>query len=483
MKKLLHLLITLFLLQAFSAFGSSKKDFFSFLELDSGFTFNIPKTAYEKNDAELSTFQFNYGANLRLLPLDLRFYQGTYVSTFREIRSLSSDSFSESFKPCSWSVLLEADKLPFFNQLPLKLYAGTLSYSKAISKQRNPAFYKLPSPFISGLEVNKGIGITQASKYASSKPISVALSYNKGAFFIEGAYSFDCNAFLSSGFTIVARDFLKISTVVSLSTFDAGNACSDSWMQPKPFFSNEKYHTGYLETAVSMPLLKTKLSCLLIQNPAGTLRSCQTAEILFHYGLFSISGGVFISDSVFFQDYLPVLTAGNSFEKTLFQLRLTPQIEFFTKQKTRIKTGFTLLYDKSLEDLTFDRPVSHNLDIAYGINAYGKKDNAGFLYRYQKDNHTFIENYSHKFETTSLKVTSKTSLSFPVSRISDFSQGLSLTASISNFPINSISGNITVLRKNSKLSLQSGATVSAKFNLKNVKFTGKIQFSTSVLVE
>ncbi len=178
-----------------------------------------------------------------------------------------------------------------------------------------------------------------------------------------------------------------------------------------------------------------------------------------------------------------MLTAGNSFEKTLFQLRLTPQIEFFTKQKTRIKTGFTLLYDKSLEDLTFDRPVSHNLDIAYGINAYGKKDNAGFLYRYQKDNHIFIENYSHKFEATSLKVTSKTSLSFPVSRISDFSQGLSLTASISNFPINSISGNLTVLRKNSKLSLQSGATVSAKFNLKNVKFTGKIQFSTSVLVE
>lgn len=492
----------------------SQKKGFDLLELYFDTSVNVPKKVYEEHDKGLSTAKFIAGFKLVDKHLDFRFYQGTKNFTFNTFSHVYefSDFKSKILKKPAWSLSFDVENFSKAkSKVPLTFYFGTLSYGQTISQLNNPDFYSIPSAFGNISTFNYGLGIRLAQKSTSEKPFSFAASYETPKITIQTAISENYNFSLSSGFKFQSGTFLKNELSLALISFNLESKPQTSWKNTLPQFDAKKNYGMYLETNFSMPFFKAKLAGGALTNPNNALRFFATGECFFHYNNFALLAGIYSSDTPFYQNCIPFYTASSNVEKTLWQFKLNPQLSFFPKKQSCIKTGAAILYSSSLGEFGYKQNSLQKLTLNASIAGTFPADNFSVYFRLQNfligklngnNSHqvvpfnfqnipeqnditdTFGINYSHNFNRITLSLSAKETFTLDSnSKIKAHSETFSCSTRFKNFPITSTYFSAVFSHKNNIVSPKFTFGTSCSVSLKKVKISGKISLSTTLLVE
>lgn len=482
------------------------------LELYANLYSSIPKAVYQKDDFTLSTFSLTYGLKLTSNPFDFRFYQKTSSIKISDFQNFSSVSdFQNHQKKPAWSFNMDFSKIPGANaKIPFSVNLGTLNFSQIVSCMKNPSFYSNPSPFSGYLSFDSGLGISGAQKSAYEKPVSMAVSYKGKNFTADAAVNENSDFMISSSTSFMPSDFAKISLSAGFSTFTLASKLQTSWQSPAPFFSEDKQWSLCLELLASVPFFQAKFFGGTVSNPYSTLRFFSTFEFFFHYGIFSLSGGIFTADTPFIQRSDGFYTLSGSIEKTLYQFKINPKITVFCKD-TVINCAITALYDYSLDEAGYNRHGNQKMTVTAGSSVKFSDWSISFLYKLnnltlgefsgpdahkqppvfcsslndaQDLKHSFSLRYTHYLKNMTVALNAKETFSSDSLRDkAEHSQTFSASASFRQFLISNAALSVNLDYKNNTVTPKFTLGLTASQNLKKVKFTGKFQVCTTLLVE
>lgn len=473
---------------------------------------NIPKTVYEKEDFTLSTFNLIYGLKLISGPLETRYYHNSSTIKIQEAQSFSSyKDFQNKQKKPAWSVLLNAEKIPDTkNKVPLTFSAGTLGFSQTVSFLKNPSFYSSPGPYGTFLAIDSGLGIQQAQKTAGEKPVSMAISYKSKDLIIQTAFTETADFLASTTVKLMPSPYSKLAINAGFGSFSLFPKTHDGYKTTSPAFIPSKQYSGCLELFSSVPLFQTKLCAGFVSNPFNTIRFFATFEFFFHYNFFNLSGGFFSADTAFIKNGEPFYTMSGAQEKTLYQIKLNPSAIFYPGEKVTLKSGITALYDYSLNETGYNRQATQKLFLSAGTWVKFSENSISFLYKMnnlvlgefsgpeahlftpfeatgaetQNTGHSFLLSYSHYFEKMTLSLYAKEEFNSQNLIIkNEHSENFTISAAFKDFPVTNSSFSASLDHKNQTVTpkFTLGMTVSPR--LKNVKFTGKFQVCSTLLVE
>ena len=486
---------------------------FTVLELYSDTFINIPKTAFQKQNPGLSTFKLIYGAHLTSGPFDVRWYQGTETVRFETPQSFESISDYQSiFKSPAWSVSFDATRTKASGKnIPVSISAGTLSYSQIVSRLNTPGFYSSPSPFASFPSFNSGLGMSQAQKTASEKPVSIYAALKKSDFSMQAAVLETCDVKLSAGFEWQPGDFIKNKTSCGFTTFTLSPKAHSSWKNSSLTFSPELNCGTYLESIFSMPLFTAKISGGFVTNPFESIRFHAGFESLFHYSIFSLGIGAYTSDYSLTKNPAPFYTASGDISKTICQFRLSPKLTFYTGKKSSINIGITAFLDYSFGEFAYNQHSTEKLGLSSGISMILPDDRFTLSYRAQNIilaeytgndsylhspfefsdppsdqdiTHTFSAKYTHSFDSLTMTLQAKETFSENSLREKkEHSETFGISVYPKNCPLTSAVFTTRLDHKNGSTSPVFTLGISNSFPLKNIKITGKFKVCSAVVVE
>lgn len=489
---LIRIFFLIYLLSFYSSIFSDEinNSFFNFIELYSNPSINIPKTVYKEKNFLLSTASLIFGSTIDFNFLNLRYYQKTKNTSFNEISTFNNfNDFQTSLQKPAWSFMIDIKRIPItnFDKFTLKLYGGTLSYSESASRLRNLTFSNSQNPLSNSCTFNNAIGITLASKSASNKQTSFAASYQNKNICIQGAYFTDNQVLACVSYKKNFSGFAKINTLLTYSRFDIYSKLNDSWFMTFPTFTNDKKNALYLETLFSIPLLQTKISSGIIENPYNQIRYFFSAENYFHYNNYSLGLGFFANDSYFNNYKLPIITTSSQLSKTICQFKVNPQFEYKSENNFSFKAGICGIYEHSILQENFND--LHRTNINIGTDFILKNNKISLLYKMQD----FVaENSKHtayiKYYFYGKKLNFYTFIKadyFPFQNLykSEKNQTIGFSINYKNFPIKYFSLYSTFTEKEKNVTPSINCTISTDFSIRKIKLTGKIQLKTSLLVE
>lgn len=488
-----------------------------YVEFFSSLNFGIPKSASQKDDFSLTTASLIYGAHLVLKPVDLRFYQKTQNLSFGKIGSWNSGSdFFSILKDPAWSIKISG---------PLSFYFGTLNFSQAVSRLKKPSLYTGISAFSTFCNFTSGLGIYGATKSASERPFATAVSYKDSHLCIEGAVTQNANTAISASCKTQVLPFFKADFLACFMTFDLEPKTDSSWRSGTPSFTGGRKKGVYIEGIFSVPLFTSKIAGGALENPFNTVRLFGTADALFHYGVFSCGAQVFVTDRTFtsgiferasgnktitgtaqesaLEDSVapggapqgtlygtPFLSAAGSVEKTIFQAKVNPVFTFHTKNtknKITVKIGVTAFYDFS-EIKTGARPeFEDSLSVAAGLKISSAKNSLYTFYKMQDTKHSLFAYYSHYAKNFTISCNAKVLAEVLDSKAEspffcNMTESFSIGISPKNFPLTRAALSAEFEQKPSGSSAAFTGALSYGFNLKYVRFTGKIQLKAWVVM-
>lgn len=494
--------------------NSGFSDFLDCVEFFAGTKFNIPKTAVKEKDLSQSTFSTVWGLHVMTKPIDLRFYQASESIRFGETENWSGvKDFGEKLKECAWSVKLDAKGLSDEKKIPLYFAFGSLSYSGAVSRIKSPSYYNSTSAFLNPCEISSGLGISLPSKTASVKPLSFAVSYNSWNTLLQAAFFTDGNLYLSAGKKFNPGDLSRLEFLLSYSNFNISRKSETSWfITEKPFTpGNKNFFSG--EAVLSVPFVKTKIAFSAFENPFSTYRFAGTLETAFHYSAFNLNLCAFLTDTPFLSESESIVTSSSSLEKTLYQFKINPELNFVLKSGTKASLGLTAFYDYALTKTGITPESAQTLNFAAGFSLTSKKDSfsltakalnftAGTFSGKESHRHfpfetpdfftAFSQNakysiyvkYTHSFTRLSLSSSCKVEYDHndtgnnPV-----WKESLGFYIYPKDFPVSSASLSAVFEQKKGAFTPQLNLAVNAYFTVKKVKICGKIQFSSIIVVE
>lgn len=466
---------------------------------------NLPVPLFSSPSASL-----NYGFHLYAGPLDLRAYQKTGSVSFDSLSSLQSFSdFTSIFQTPVWALSLDSSK---YKKTPLtiKFQIGDLSYSGALSKLRNPPFSSSFSYFSSDPALSQGISPSPPSSSASSKTKSTALTLRTKNSRLDFSSDFDGLVKSSFSYTFRPKDFLTLGFLICLTDFELISKPQSSWRLSDPVFVSGRKHALWTEFFTSIPLFKAKIGFGALENPFGTVRLYSTCDMLFHYAFFSVTLSGFLGDSAFVEFSSPVYSISQTKNSTCCQIKLNPMFDFRVKD-LHIKTGISALYENSTRTFSQNAITSpqstrpdQKLHLSAGINLIGDKNRFSLRYRLtnidltdftilspgltystdEKLKHSLSAKYTHRFKKLSAAV-SLTATAEPkhLASKSVYSQTITTYAYPYKFPIKSASFGVTLDEKNSTVKPSFSGAISAEYSTKNLKITGKIGLTGSLVVE
>lgn len=510
-KKLFCLLLRLSML--FSSIFNIWSVEFEQLEIYSSLAWNIPKSVFQKQDLSLSTLKFTYGSRLLVNPFDLRYYQSLQTpatSVFTPASSILTPSSSVSTP--AWSVLIDGTRLKSpSSKIPFALSFGTLDYSQTISRLKNPQFYSYPSPFSGFPAFNSGLGVVQAQKSASTRPVSFAASYKASGQTVQAAVTENSDLKLAAGFQFQPGDFFKVSMSAGFTTFDLCSKPSTAWKNPEPQFSEAKYCGLYAESVFSVPFFQAKIAGGAFSNPFDTARFFVSLESLFHYSGFSLALSSYSSDYSFLKSPAPFYTASGDISKTIRQLKLNPQLTIRPDRYSTFRLGASAILDYSFKEFSYNRNSLQKLNFQAGFSGNFPKDYFNIYYKAQnlvlqefsgedcsahslfelktvpsdqKITHTIGAKYTKKFDSLNMSVSAQESFTKDFSApVTDHTETLSLYLYPKRFPITQASLQASVEHKKTGVTPKFTLGMTTSFLLNKLKFTGKFQVCSALLVE
>lgn len=466
---------------------------------------NLPAPLFSSPSASL-----NYGFHLYYGAFDFRAYQKTGSVSFDKLSSVSDfQDFSSFFKTPVWSFSFDSSKYAK-TPLTLKFQIGDLSYSGALSKLKNPPLSSSISYFSQSPALSSDLGVTNPTSSSSSKTKSTALTIKSKN--LKLSFSADFEGFIKSSVSYTAhpKDFMTLSFLFCYADFDLISKPQTSWRLSAPVFISDTKTALWSEILLSIPLFRTKIGLGALENPFGTIRLYGTCDMLFHYAFFSLTVSGFLSDSAFVEFPSPVYSISQSKNSVRWQLKANPAFDF-SINRLHIKTGISALYENSTRNsktqgslYETQSPFTQTLHLTAGISLIGEKNRFSLQYRLtnidltdftlmspgltystdEKLKHSFSLKYTRRFKPLSLGVSLSASAEPKhLAEKSAFSQTLTAYVYPHKFPVKSASFGVTLDEKNSTVKPSFSTAISAEYSTKNLKITGKIGVTGSLVVE
>lgn len=223
----------------------------------------------------------------------------------------------------------------FEESLPTQLKIGQNSFSKSISRLKNPSPSGSGNPLSKSFSFSSGIGASLPGLTSSSQPKSLALSFSipKENFVLpvvaEGFLTEELNSALSFSTEYSFNKFLSIQSAFTAARFLVENN-SSVLKKAHADFEPDFLFAGLFESSLKAPFLKANLSLGLHQNPYDScdfwLRldgRTSFRSILLDFTYFCIPT---ISNS---PDVLPLIGIGSSIQKTISFAGVNPQFVLF----------------------------------------------------------------------------------------------------------------------------------------------------------
>lgn len=252
---------------AFSALNAnSEKEFlpFKYLNLSSSTAFTLPASSSEKEKAVSAAA----GAQLVLDGLEIRAYGSLPKTNISEIQAC--ESFSQRFELLDSFRYGGAISL-YSDSAPLVFKFGMNSFSRSISRLKNPVPAATANPLKKSFSFSPGIGISLPTLNSSEKPKSAAVSLNLP---FSKNFEMDFQSFLSednsAGISAQGKiRFSKIAAMELSSTFGHFYIENNSSILQKNYcsFDADWFYAGCFEALLKTPLFKTNFYAGIHENP------------------------------------------------------------------------------------------------------------------------------------------------------------------------------------------------------------------------
>ena len=268
MKKILKKTAAIFICFLSVAFlnAKSEKGFLPFkhLNLSSSTAFTIPK----KSSGNEKAVSANAGAQLVLENLELRAYGGLTKTEFSEIQAC--ENFRQRFELLENLRYGGAISL-YSDSTPLVFKFGMNSFSRSISRLKNPAPSATANPLKKNFSFSSGIGISLPTLNSSEKPKSTAVSLNLP---FSKNFEMDFQSFLSEDDSagLSAQWKIRLSRIALLdfsSTLGRFYIENNSSVLQKNYCSFDPawFYAGCFESSLKTPFLKTNFYTGIHENP------------------------------------------------------------------------------------------------------------------------------------------------------------------------------------------------------------------------
>ena len=237
---------------------------FKYLNLSSSAAFTLPASSSEKEKAVSA----NAGAQLVLENLELRAYGSLTKTKFSEIQAC--ENFNQRIKLLDGLRYGGAISL-YSGSAPLVFKFGMNSFSRSISRLKNPVPAATANPLKKTFSFSPGIGISLPTLSSSEKPKSAAVSLNLP---FSKNFEMDFQSFLSeddsAGISAQGKiRFSKIAAMEISSTFGRFYIENNSSVLQKNYciFDADWFYAGCFETSLKTPFFKTNFYAGIHENP------------------------------------------------------------------------------------------------------------------------------------------------------------------------------------------------------------------------
>ena len=224
--------------------------------------------------------------------------------------------------------------------IPVQVKAGHISYSKSISKLRNPAPSAVANPLKKSFAFSTGVGASLPTLSSSVQPLSVALclSLPKGRFALplraESFFTEERNFAVSVGGAHSFGSFLSIRTALTGARFFVEN--TSSLLKKTGAECDGSFLCAFLwEANVSTPIFKTNLAVALHQSPYERVGAWLKVDgraayksVLLDFSFFALP------TAENFPDVAPLIGIDSAVVRTLQSALLNPQFVLFLPGKS-----------------------------------------------------------------------------------------------------------------------------------------------------
>ncbi len=464
--------------------------YFNFQDLHNGDLFtDTVKNGSIKNQQGFSLH--SSGIDLKYFSLfpktDFTFFKYSYEENGF---SKTAENAIDKIENRRFGISVDAKKI-FYENIPVKIKTGNLSYSKSISLLKNPAFSTNQNAIKNSFGKSFGLGAVLPGISSAKNEESTSIS-----FFPEN-WIFECACFPSSDFLFCAGRNFKFSRHSNFFTGITGGRFflqpkkETSWFRQTKYFSPAWYDSFVWINNISFPANKIQLSVGVHQNPFENFRFWVRNENRTIIGSFLIESNFFATDRFFCKDLKEGLYSANSSptpEPVIFQAKLNPQYRnYFENTGINFAFGISAMVEEKKKDLL---PEKETTDFFYGTAVQFSFPKTVFLSTfkishipYKKSEYAEFEDlkYSSGFELShsfrSWKASAKNSYSVTEEKKGDKKvQSISFYA---YFP-NRILSSFSLTAETTKTSAKENKTLQIGTVLKSKK--GKIRVSGSVKV-
>ena len=330
-----------------------------FAEFKVASTFTIPseETGKEKTTAG------NAGLRLSFKNADMRAYVTLPKTELRTIQN--TDTLSQKTDLMN-DVRYGAGLFLFKKSVPTSIKIGQNSYSKSVSKMKNPSPSTTANPLLKSLAFSTGIGASLPTLTSSIQPLSYALSIQTDENLLPvqiGAEGFVTEekekvASVSAKYAISRSVFIK--SVLSVGHFYIENN-SKILKKNNAAFDGDFFYSGLGEFCFSSPLLKVNFYSGLQQSPYenDSWWFKTDARTSFHALMLNFSYFA-IPTTKNAPKAAPLIGGASSICRTVEQASVNPQFLFLfdDKNASSIRLGFSAL--ENWKVTSTNKPVQLN---------------------------------------------------------------------------------------------------------------------------
>lgn len=329
---------------------------FKFAEVKETMSLSIPRDDTKENAASGSA-----GGRIVLgndiFSLDARSYVTLPKTKWSALGSVSSPA--DAFALCNDVRFGAGGTLdtPF----PVAVKAGTLTFSRSVSRLKNPTPSSIANPLKKSFGFSAGIGSSLPTLTSAVKPLAVSASVSvpqkRWGVPLEAQFAVAKDDMACAAFSFSARPTKYISVQ---SAFTAGRflACASNTTQKllantAAFFDETQLFAASWESAFRSPFLKANLSVGFHQTPfAANFSSCAvwikaTARSTFRAVLLDLSFFSIPTISATPRT-VPLVGASATICRTVSQFGINPQVQFDLPRAATIRLGVHALAEQKI---------------------------------------------------------------------------------------------------------------------------------------
>ena len=293
----------------------------------------------KENSASLYT-----GLRLKFYAADLRAYVTMPKTEFSTINNcISEQKPKELFNEVRWG-----SSFNFFTKtLPTTLKFGTLTYSQAISRLKNPAPSVTASPitksfgFLPGLE--SSLPSLTSSVQSKSLYLKSTTKNKSNSFSFESFLTEEKNFASSLVFIHNPLRFLQLQYALTGVSFNIEGS-SSLLKKNNASFEKSRYEAFCADFSARCPLLKANFYFGAHQNPYGSVNCWFNSKFRFSKGRFLGDFGYFcIIPNSSSPKVAPLVGIDCSVCRTVNQFFINPQLIFFPSHADSLRFGFLAL--------------------------------------------------------------------------------------------------------------------------------------------